>query len=142
MQHQKRFKNFGFRWKEGIGMPYCPYMYRWVLTLFGYSIRIHNWKRSDDKRAYHDHAWWFWTFVLRGGYEDVTIEGREKLSLFSCKFRPAHHSHYVDVNERGCLSLLITGPPIRKWKFTTLDGKHLKKDKYFKLYGHPPCDEQ
>jgi len=138
--HRKPFK-LGFR-KEPIGMPYCPYMYRWVFNFVFFSIRIHHWLRSDDKRAFHNHPWSFVTIVLKGSYKDVTPEGEEILKFGSCKFRKAGHNHYVEVGDKGCWSIIFTGPANHKWGFTTKEGKFLKKNKYFQLYGHPPCDEK
>lgn len=68
----EKVKSFQIRWAEPLGKPNCPYMVRWVLILFGYSIRIHHWIRSDDKRYFHDHPWNFLTIVLKGGYDDVS----------------------------------------------------------------------
>lgn len=65
-----------FTLREKLGKPECPYLHRWMLKLpFGYTLRLHHWFRSDDKRAMHNHPWDFWTLVLKGGYEDWT-EGR------------------------------------------------------------------
>lgn len=74
MKPFNKVKNFQIRFNEPLGTAECPYAYRWVLIFFGYSIRIHKWIRSDDKRYFHDHGWWFATFVLKGSYiEKVKI---------------------------------------------------------------------
>lgn len=57
-------------WHQELGDPRCPYLIRWLIDLRLFSIRLHHWVRSDDKRAMHDHSWWFLTFVLAGGYTD------------------------------------------------------------------------
>ena len=58
---------------QKLGKPECPYLHRTMLKLpFGWSLRYHRWYRSDDKRAMHDHPWWFITLVLTGSYEDWT----------------------------------------------------------------------
>lgn len=137
----KQFKPLQFRWNEPLGIPECPYAYRWVLIFFGYSIRIHNFLRSDDKRYFHDHAWWFLTLVLKGSYTDVSPEGDDVLKAGSIRFRKAKHSHYVKVAEGGCWTILITGKPIRNWGFW-VDGKFKRPLKYFHKFGHPPCSEQ
>lgn len=62
----------GLTWAQDLGKPECPYLRRWVLNFGRFSIRVHHWHRSDDKRAMHDHPWWFWTLVLKGSYEDWT----------------------------------------------------------------------
>lgn len=137
----KQFKSIQYRWNEPLGMPECPYAYRWVLIVFGYSIRIHHFLRSDDHRYFHDHAWWFLTFVLRGSYTDVSPDGEDVMKAGSVRYRKAEHPHYVKVAEGGCWTFLVTGPPMRKWGFW-VDGKFKRPLKYFHKFGHPPCDVQ
>lgn len=124
-----------------MGKSECPYAYRWVINLGLFSIRLHHFLRSDDKRHFHDHAWWFLTLVLKGSYTDVSPQGNDVLTAGSIRFRPAKHPHYVDVAEGGCWTILITGPMTRKWGFW-VNGKFKRPLKYFHKFGHPPCDEQ
>jgi|TARA_R110000782_G_scaffold21299_1_gene57305 hypothetical protein len=137
----KQFKSIQFRWNEPLGVPECPYAYRWVFIFFGYSIRIHNFLRSDDKRYFHDHAWWFLTLVLKGSYTDVSPNGDDVMKQGSIRYRQAKHPHYVKVSEGGCWTILITGKPNRNWGFW-VDGKFKRPLKYFHKFGHPPCSEQ
>lgn len=137
----KTFSKFQIRWREPLGMFECPYAYRWVFSLWLFSIRVHHFIRSDDKRHFHDHAWWFLTLVLKGGYVDVSPEGRDVLKRFSWRFRKAEHKHYVEVDKDGSWTILVTGPSIRKWGYW-VEGKLKRPLKYFYKYGHPPCDEQ
>lgn len=58
----------------------------------------------------------------------------------SVRFRPAFHTHTVQVDPGGCWSLLITGPKSRDWGFW-VDGKWKRMRKYFKEHGHHPCEE-
>jgi hypothetical protein len=116
-------------------------MRRWVLNLWLFSIRVHKWYRSDDKRFFHDHGWWFWTFILKGSYTDVSPQGRETLKAGQLKFRKATHQHYVEVPPEGALTILFAGPPTRNWGFW-VNGKFKRPLKYFHKFGHPPCDEQ
>lgn len=150
--HSKESKLFQIRWREALGRAECPYMYRWVLIFFGYSIRIHHWIRSDDKRFLHDHPWNFLTIVLKGSYTDVSESldlfcepqehMRETLTPGMIKYRRAEHKHYVDVPKSGCWTLLFTSRPKRKWGFW-IDGKRLFRPlRYFSKYGHPPCSDQ
>jgi len=74
----------GIIWGQELGDPECPYLKRWVLNFGKFAIRLHHWMGSDDPRNMHDHAWGFWTFVIKGGYTDVTecpncIDGRPKI---------------------------------------------------------------
>ena len=54
-----------------MGLPECPYLYRWTLILFHRSIRLHHWLRSDDRRFYHDHSSDLISIVLKGNYYNV-----------------------------------------------------------------------
>jgi hypothetical protein len=137
----KPFSWFQIRWNEPMGEKACPYMFRWVLVFFGFSIRLHKWLRSDDKRFFHDHPWNFLVIVLRGGYADVCPEGRDILRVGSVRFRSALHRHYVDVPQGGALTLLLCCPAYRNWGFW-VDGKFKRPLKFFHRFGHPSCSEQ
>lgn len=137
----RKTKKVQLIWNEPLGMTECPYAFRWVIIFFGYSIRVHHFLRSDDKRAYHNHPWWFLTFVLRGSYTDVSPEGRDELRRFNFRYRKAEHAHYVDVPKGGCWTVLVTGKPLNKWGFI-VNGKLKRPLKYFHAYGHPICSEQ
>ena len=137
--------NFQFRFHEALGPKECPYAYRWCLITPWFSIRIHNFIRSDDKRFLHDHAWDFITFILKGKYTDVGMINdkivKQERKWLHCYRIPAAHKHYVDVPKGGCWTLVFTGPMIRKWGFW-VNGKFKRPLKYFYKYGHPPCSEQ
>jgi hypothetical protein len=132
---------FQIRFAEPLGVKQCPYAYRWVLIFFGFSIRLHHFIRSDDKRYFHDHAWWFYTFVLKGSYTDVSDKGKDVLNRFEWRYREAEHKHYVEVPKGGCWTILFTGKHFRNWGFWIGD-KFKRPLKYFHKYGHPPCSEQ
>lgn len=127
-------------WGESIGLRECPYMKRWVLDFGAFAIRLHRWQASDDKRAFHDHAWWFLTCVLAGSYVDVSPDGEDLLTTGSIRFRRASHKHTVKILKPGTWTLLITGPVERRWGFW-VNGKLWKRDRYFAVNGHHPCDE-
>lgn len=138
------------RWKEALGEPGCPYMYRWVFNFWLFAIRIHHWIRSDDKRHMHNHPWWFWTLVLKGHYIDVShdpfdpdyVEKWEVMGIErQCAFRSASHLHYVIVPEGGCWTFVISGMPSQNWGFW-VNKRILRPLRYFSRYGHPPCSEQ
>lgn len=144
MKNFNSFKKLQLRWNEALGNPQSPYAHRWVLVLFGFSIRIHKWKCGDGIH-FHSHPWWFITFVLKGSYTDVYDDNgatkRDTLKRFSFRFRKADHKHYVEVPKTGCITILLTGRPIQKWGFW-INGKMKKPLKYFHKFGHPPCEEQ
>lgn len=125
---------------EAMGLVECPYMKRWVMDFGPFAIRLHRWEKSDDDRAFHDHPWWFLTLVLRGSYVDVSPAGRDLLTVGCVRFRSANHRHTVEIQKPGTWTVLITGRPLRRWGFW-VDGKLLRRDKYFAVHGHHPCDK-
>lgn len=149
-KHPRMFnKYFQIRWNEKIGRPECPYMRRWVFHTYFFSIRLHQWYRSDDRRYLHDHPWSFITFVLKGEYTDVS-EGPEggarihqTLHAGKVQYRKAEHRHYVSVPGKGCWTLLLTGRHKRNWGFYIPGrAKLMRPLRFFHRYGYPPCDEQ
>lgn len=68
----KQFKKFQIRWAEKLGYKECPYLIRWTFIFFGYSMRIHHWIKSDDRRYFHDHSSDLLSIVLKGKYKNVT----------------------------------------------------------------------
>ncbi len=65
-------------WRQRLGKKECPYLTRWVLDLWLFSIRLYHWTSSDDPRAMHNHGSWFVSLVLRGGYTDRYLGGTIK----------------------------------------------------------------
>lgn len=109
-----------------IGGKVNPYMLRWwVITrnkLF--NIYLHEFRRSDDDRAHHDHPWLFnISILLRGRYIEHTIRkgGIHVATQYSTgavrwRFGPAPHMIELLPGER-CVTLFITGPIVRNWGF-------------------------
>jgi hypothetical protein len=77
--------------------------------------------------------------MLRGSYVDVSPNVSDKLRPGSMRWRSASHRHTVQVGPKGSLTLLMTGRSSRRWGFW-VNGKLIKRDKYFAVYGHHPCD--
>jgi hypothetical protein len=127
-------------WNRAGGLPECPYFKIWaIISKRLGSIRLHNWLGDDDHRHMHTHPYWFVTFVLRGGYDDVTETGVERVRAFTWRYRAANHLHSVQNVIPNSWTLLITGPAIQRWGFKVGD-KIIKRDKYFATQGHHPCD--
>lgn len=144
------------RWSEPLGEEICPYLRRWMIDFGPFAIRLHHWYRSDDKRAPHDHPWWFATCVLAGAYDDWSYETEggipdldnrkiDHLHRWSVRFRPSRHIHSISVREGGCWTLMISGRPIKRWGFWVRrkDGspRFKRSNKYFLEDGHHPCDQ-
>jgi hypothetical protein len=134
-----------FRWRERLGLPECPYLIRWRLeTPFG-SFRVHHWLGPDDSRAFHDHPWWFLTFVIRGCYGDQAPDDSpagyrtEFLRAPAVRFRPALHRHTVVPCPGGAWTILVTGRRTRAWGFWPGGTKFVKANKWFLTRGHHPC---
>ena len=141
MKEYTKFKTFQFRWKEPLGKPECPYLYRWTLILFGYSIRLHHWIRSDDKRHFHDHPVDLISIILKGRYFNVTPDGRREVKAGSWWYSEGVKKHYLEIPDGGAWTLLFCSRPYRKWGFFV--NNHLWRPlRYFHKFGHPPCDLQ
>lgn len=135
-------QGYKIKWAQEIGPSECPMMRRWVFEVPWFSIRLHNFLRSDDMRHLHDHPWWFVTLILRGSYYDITeIDGEryasDRLKPGSIRFRPANHAHAVST--KGCWSIVVTGPINRRWGFWDR-GIFRPVSDYFRRYGYAPCE--
>lgn len=131
--------NFSFRWREKLPCANGVYNIRTYVKTPWFSLRLHHWLHSDDARHFHDHPWWFYTLVLKGGYTDVSPAGEERMRAGRIRFRPAHHQHTVRVDPGGCWTFLITGPEIRRWGFW-VGPKWLNAKRYFFKKGVHACD--
>ena len=110
-----------------MGKPECPYLYRWTLILFGYTIRIHHWLRSDDNRHFHDHSCDLISIILKGTYYNVVPLNDKTPDVNRCKkikarsWRPwkakATDKHYLEIPKEGAWTLLLQGKPYHKWGF-------------------------
>jgi hypothetical protein len=114
-------------------------MERWVLDFHYFSIRLHHWFKSDDDLYKHDHAWWFYTWVISGSYTDVGSNGTVFRPRWSLAYWPALHRHTVVVDE-PCWTICLCGPEEREFGFWVKD-KFVKAKKYFYKYGHHPCEK-
>lgn len=100
-----------------------PYLIRWSFWLpFGYSIKLHKIIRPDDDRCVHDHPFWFWRFILKGGYfeqcgEDNKIQWVAPRSLSFC---PLNFRHRIMVLPDGpSWTLGLFGRKSQEWGFFT-----------------------
>lgn len=102
---------------------------------------LHQFLRSDDDRALHDHPWLFNASVLlQGSYTEHTIAAggihvRTELRAGAVRFRWGGAPHRVELQVIGgydlssevgggsgtwyapCWTLFITGPVVREWGF-------------------------
>ena len=107
---------FQFRY-EAMGLPECPYLYRWMIILFGFSIRLHHWIKSDDNRFFHDHSCDFISLVLKGNYTNVTPDGEFPVKAISFWKSTALKLHWLKIPTGGAWTILLCGRPYHKWGF-------------------------
>lgn len=107
-----------------IGGPIDTYMRRWYVIPRNpvFNIYLHEFLRSDDDRALHDHPWWNLSVLLDGEYTEETIAagGVHKRVVYKSgqiKFRLATFAHRIELHAGSCRTLFLTGPMIRTWGF-------------------------
>ncbi len=109
---------------EIIGEPNDPYMLRWFAIrknpFFG--VMVHQFMRSDDDRALHDHPWPNVSILLIGRYIEHTIAAggvnhRKVYRSGDIKIRRAKSAHRIELTNRECITLFIRGPKVREWGF-------------------------
>lgn len=117
-----------------IGGKERPYLRRhWLLPrnpLF--NIYVHEFLRSDDDRALHDHPWLFnASWVLQGDYTEWVPGPRSRnprrpipsfLHAGDFKFRWGPAPHRIQLwrdggPEQPCWTVFFTGPRLREWGF-------------------------
>lgn len=131
-------KRWAFMSKKIIGHPSNPMLIRWRLIqtpLFG--IYLHLIHREDLDRLPHDHPWTFWTWIIRGWYEEELFpdtrllaqqmrdiemlgpvggyHGRRKRWSFR-KFSQQSAHRIVAVHGK-VTTLVLVGPKTRTWGF-------------------------
>lgn len=108
-----------------IGGAERPYLRRWFVIPRNrlFNVYLHNFLRSDDDRALHDHPWANASILLRGSYVEHTIAAgginhRRELRAGDWRIRPSgKFAHRVELTDGPCWTLFITGPRYRAWGF-------------------------
>jgi len=103
-----------------IGDEPTPYLLRWWLLPRNrvFNVYFHEFLRSDDDRALHDHPWINVSLVLSGGYDEVTPNGTFRRRVGDVVFRLPRSRHRIAlINEMPCETLFLTGPRVREWGF-------------------------
>jgi hypothetical protein len=107
-----------------IGGAERPYLRRWWLIPRNrfFNVYLHQFLRSDDDRALHDHPWVNLSILLRGCYVEHTIAqgGIERFATLKAgdwRFRwTGRLAHRIEI-EAPCWTLFVTGPVVRSWGF-------------------------
>lgn len=78
--------------------------------------------------------------MIRGGYRDVA-PGRpdDVLRAPAFRIRRAEHQHTVVPFVGGAWTVMVTGSKRRVWGFWH-GGRFHKANRWFRRYGHHPCD--
>ena len=139
-----------------IGGPGDPYLKRWYLIPRNTHVNfyLHQFLRSDDDRALHDHPWWFVSAIVRGEYVEITERGRKWRGAGSIAFRPAEWRHRVKLVDelvlsdgvaclepKSCWTLIITGPRSRRWGFWCRNKPEGEQFIHWKEFGDAGCGE-
>lgn len=112
-----------------IGGQENPYLIRWWVAPRNRiaNVYLHNFKRSDDDRAHHDHPHLFRiSIILRGAYTDHRIlaggiVAKRVLSAGRVSFAWGRSPHRVELHDGECWTLFITGPRVREWGFYCME---------------------
>ena len=117
-----------------IGGQDAPYLRRhWLIPRNRFfNVYVHEFLRSDDDRALHDHPWIFnCSWLIEGRYTEHTIaEGGVHIATErkagDWKFRWGRAPHRVELHGHdgtfgtvtfSCWTVFITGPIVREWGF-------------------------
>lgn len=88
-----------------------------------FNIYLHDFKRSDDPRALHDHPWLNLSVLLEGEYTEVTIADGgvhywRVLKAGETRMRLPTSAHRIELHPGvRTRTLFLTGPLVRKWGF-------------------------
>lgn len=108
-----------------VGGRDSPYLRRWWLVPRNpfLNVYLHEFLRSDDDRALHDHPWWSLSLLIKGCMvehcDDVLGRPlRLPLGPGEVRLRSARFAHRLALPARGsCWTLFVTGPVLREWGF-------------------------
>lgn len=109
---------------EVVGHRGRPFLNRWYLVRQNrlFNLYLHQFIRSDDDRALHDHPWANVTLVLRGSYIEETIRAggihrRVERRAGAIRARLPWMAHRIELTAEPSWSLFATGPKVRAWGF-------------------------
>lgn len=109
---------------QEIGGHERPYLRRWWVVPRNpvMNVYLHQFLRSDDDRALHDHPWASCSLVLDGSYvehkiADGGIHYRRRCRVGHVIFRRAKTAHRIEIDKGAAWTLFVTGPVVRSWGF-------------------------
>jgi hypothetical protein len=111
----------------------APYLNRWELRGNHpvFDIYLHQFLKSDDSRALHDHPAVSIAIVLSGKYIEWFRAGKSKIrSEGEIILRRATTAHRIEIDESSPppLTLFLRGPKLREWGFHCATGWRHNRD--------------
>lgn len=140
-------KKWFFNWLERSGRHRIimdrtgkvPYMHRYYLLFkdkmnefdesraLPFNIMLHHIVLSDQD-GFHDHPWWYFTLILKGGYWEETPDGIFWRGPGHFRISRPESLHKLTLPNRwhdgppSAWTLFIKGPKVRDWGFIRSDG--------------------
>lgn len=110
-----------FKWERITRGDNSDYLWRLkIFTCWFCRIYLHIFVASDDE-CLHDHPWNFLSFMLWGGYWEVTPKGKKWYGPGRLLYRRASWKHQVVITKPAVTFVITTGK-IRNWGFWTKAG--------------------
>lgn len=120
---------------ESASIPGTVYLRRLrIVHTPWFALCLHWIYEPDDDRWPHDHPANFWTFILRGGYEErvftrgwngaVRVHSPSRMTWhrFSVHKMPVSKAHWITVLKPRTVTLVLFGRRQRNWGFWTHQG--------------------
>ena len=87
------------------------------------NVYLHDIRKSDDDRAFHDHPWMNSSFLIQGRYLEHTPQGVFERKAGDHVIRGAQQLHRLEVFPgESAISLFVIGPKVREWGFACPQG--------------------
>ena len=112
------------------------YLHRWYIIPKNrfFNIYLHEFHRSDDDRALHDHPWFSLSFLLKGEIREHQYANVRYVPRFWPIFRSAKFAHRIEIVKGPVRTLFITGPRMRVWGFYPKEG-WISSAEFLEKYG-------
>jgi len=125
-----------------IGSESDPYLLRWYVIPRNpiFNIYVHRILTDDEDRALHDHPWFFFSYILSGGYYEVLptkVVWRKPTSWYIRGMWTPHRLQLAKfppdpatgiARSIKALTIIFTGPVLRRWGFHCPNGWRYWKD--------------
>jgi len=119
----------------------APYMYRYYLLFkdkvneqenareIPFNLMLHKICLSDPDDL-HDHPWWYATLILKGGYWEITPQGKFWRGPGHFRVSSPESLHRIEIPDgSSSWSLFLRGTKIRQWGFIQ-DGQWIPHRQY------------